>query len=186
MNSNIELRDDFRLFNDPEELEATTFVIDNDHKADWALRKIAEEYAERDRLADIAQAQITELEERLSSICKQCDSRTAFLKAKLSDYFDAVPHKETKTQETYALLAGKLKMKKATHKLVQNESQLISWLKETGNTEYVKTIEKPAWGDIKTLLEVVDGKVIIKDTGELVQGVTVEVVPASFDVTFTK
>ena len=45
-------------------MENDTFVIDNDHKAEWALRKIAEEEAEAQRIADACQAMIEDYREK--------------------------------------------------------------------------------------------------------------------------
>ena len=45
-----------------------SFRIDNDNTADWALRTISSELAERDRLIKIAEDQITALQEQITAL----------------------------------------------------------------------------------------------------------------------
>lgn len=157
------------------------FRIDNDKLADWALRKIAEDVGERDRLISIAQNQIEELQAKIEEITTQYENRTRFLKGHLQSYFNRVPHKETKTQETYKLLSGSLVMKKPTVKIIHNDEELI---KALDGTEYVETKKVLRWGDYKKNLGIEGADVIDLDTGEIITACSVEDVPASFDIKF--
>lgn len=157
------------------------FGITNDNLADWAVRKIKEEEAERDRLITIAKAQISDLEAQIQDLTEKCDNKTAFLKSKLSQYFSTVPHKETKTQESYKLLSGTLVYKKPSQKIIHKDDDLIKTL---DGTEYVEVKRSLKWGEYKKNLNIVDGQVIDTSTGEIVDACTVEDVPASFDIKF--
>lgn len=163
--------------------EKTEFVVTNDNVADWAIKKIKDEVNERDRLISIAENQIAELKDKISKIKENCENSTSFLKSKLDEYFDKVEHKSTKTQESYALLSGKLVKKYGGNKAVYEDEKLIEWLKNTA-PEYIKTIEKPQWGEYKKRINMIDGKAIDTETGEIVDCIVVEKTPDTFDVKF--
>ncbi|MFR6331178.1 MAG: host-nuclease inhibitor Gam family protein [Eisenbergiella sp.] len=95
------------------EQEKSRFVIDSDAKADWAVRKIEEEKQEYDRIKELAEEQIARIEQKLETADRRFNQSTAYLRLLLGEYFMQVPHKRTKTQETYRLLSGKLVMKAA-------------------------------------------------------------------------
>lgn len=162
--------------------EFESFVIDNDKKADWALQKIAEVKAEYERIDAIAADQIAELQEKREDLKKSFESKTSFLKGKLAEYFETVAHKETKTQESYKLLSGSLIKKKPKVKLEKDDETLLAYFKANNLGEFIKTEEKPAWGDFKTRLEAVDGNVIDTETGEIVECVTVVETAPEFTV----
>lgn len=165
-----------------EEEETQQFTIDNDALADWAVRKIQEEKAENKRLHEIAEEQIGMIEAKLQTADNRLTSRTSFLTSKLRQYFDRVPHKETKTQAKYQLLSGALVMTKAKETLEQDDEALLQYLKASGNSEFIKTVEKPAWGEYKKRLTVVDGNVVDAETGDFVDGVRAVQKAETFDV----
>lgn len=162
--------------------ERKGFSINDDNVADWALRKIAEENAELDRLKDLAEQQIEEINLKIKHEEDVVNRRTSFLKGCLNQYFNSVPHKSTKTQESYKLLSGSLVMKLASQKMIKDDAELVEYFHKNDMSEYIKTEEKPMWAEFKKNLSIVDGKVIDITTGEVVDVVKVEQVPESFDV----
>lgn len=159
------------------------FRIDDDAMADWALRKISEEQKELDRLEQIANQQILEIQMKLQREKEAYDRKTSYLKKCLQGYFQTVPHKATKTQETYKLLSGSLVQKKSTSKMVvQDDDKLIAYFRQNDLGEYIKVKEEPKWGEFKKLLSIVDGNVIYTETGEIVDAVSVENVPEKFEI----
>lgn len=161
-----------------------SFKIDNDNAADWALRTISSELEERDRLIAIAKDQIASLQEHINVLNEQYDNKTKFLKSCLAEYFMKVPHKETKTQETYKLLSGSLVMKKPSTKINHNDDNLLCYLHANNSEEFIKTKESVDWAEFKKHLTIVDGKVVDTDLGIEVEACSVEDVPASFDIKF--
>lgn len=158
-----------------------TFTIDDDSKAEWALKKILEERKEKDRLLSLVDAQRKELDMQELKIIQRYVSNTAYLTAKLQEYFMTVKHKKTKTQETYQLLSGKLVMKTPQIMPKQNEKKLVEWCKKNA-PEYIKTTYKVDWNNLKKNISIVDDGVVLNDTGEVVDGVSVEQTACSFDV----
>lgn len=166
---------------DPEQ-QTEAWVITNDGTADWAVRKIKEEQDEYARLNALAHDQIAEINHRIEDAERRMESRTRYLKEKLLEYFGTVPHRETKTQEKYQLLSGSLVFTKPKMSMEKDDAALLEYLKKTGYTAYVKTEEKPVWGEFKKLLTIVDDKVVNPETGEAMDCVRLVEKEASFDI----
>ena len=109
--------------------ERAPFRITDDRCADWAIRKIADERSEYDRLKALADEQIAAINEKVAAARKRMENGTSYLTSCLADFFATVPHKETKTTEKYRLLSGTLTFKKGTTKTKLDETKLVPWLK---------------------------------------------------------
>lgn len=165
------------------EYESEGYAIVNDNEADYALEQIAIAKEEYDRLTAIADEKISELKAKKEQLQESYDKKVAFYRFKLQQFFETVPHKETKTQESYKLLSGSLVKKKAAQKIVNSdENSLISWLKANNEESYIKTEEKVSWGEFKKNLSIVDGKVVNNLSGEVVDCVSIEETEESFDI----
>lgn len=161
----------------------TKFTITDDGMADWAIRKIADDVHEFERIKAIADSRIMELQIQIEQERQKMESRTSFLRGHLHTYFESVPHKKTQTTESYKLLSGSLVKKVATQKIVRpDDADLIKYLRENGQGHLIEISEKPAWGEFKKTLQIMDGKVVDTATGEVIDGITVEDVPESFDI----
>lgn len=163
------------------------FVIDNDQKAEWALQKIAEIDNEYKRLADVCDKQIEMYASSKTAYKDKRDGDRGGLVAMLSDYFETVKAKATKTQATYKLPTGKLVKKLEKADFVHDDKKLIEILE---NTEFVEQLPKLKWAEFKKTLNIITSEneygevvnVVVNDDGEIVEGVTVEIKPATFDV----
>lgn len=158
------------------------FRIADDDVADWAIQKIAEKKAEYDRLKELADREIARITEKVEQAKRRFEADSSFLTGRLADYFQTVPHKKTKTTEKYNLLHGTLTMKIGGAAFTRDDTKLVAWLKENGHGELVKVKEEPAWGDLKKQLEVVGSVAVIKETGEILEGVEVTQAPDTFKV----
>lgn len=106
-----------------EQGERAPFRITDDRCADWAIRKIAEERSEYNRLKELADQQKAAIEEKVEAARRRMENGTAFLTSCLADFFNTVPHKTTKTTEKYRLLSGTLTLKKGTVKATVDDSK---------------------------------------------------------------
>ena len=88
----------------------------------------------------------------------------------LQHYFDTVPHKITKTTESYPLPSGKLVFKAQAPEYERDEEKVIEWLKQTNGTEFIKVKESLDWAGLKKTVTVLEDKVITED-GEVVPGI---------------
>lgn len=146
------------------------FKITNDSMAEWAIKTIKAEEADRDRLVDVIKNEIGELNNKIMSYEARCDRRTSFLKMKLYEYFQTVERKETKTQQSYELPAGKLVFKKPAFGIKKSEdsAKMLDWLKANERSEYIKTEEKVDWNSFKKSLAINAGSIIDTVTGEVI------------------
>lgn len=158
------------------------FRIADDDCADWAIRKIATERAERDRIVGLAKSQISRLQEQIEKAEHRYTQNTTFLTDRLADFFRGVPHRTTKTTEKYRLLSGTLTMKLGKPTPKADDAKLVEWLKANGHEDLVKVEEKAMWGELKKLLSFTGSMACIEATGEIVDGVTVEQSPDVFTV----
>lgn len=172
------------LLEDGQEEQREGFHITDDDLADWAVRKIKAEEEENARLHEIAQKQLDAISERIAAADKRLENNTAFLKGKLSEYFGTVPHKQTKTTDSYQLLSGKLVYTFPKINMVPDKDKALEYFKANGLQEYVKVTEAPAWGEYKKRLAIAeeDNSVIDTETGDILDFVTLEEGPAKFEV----
>lgn len=145
------------------------FCIDDDSKADWAVRKVQEHRAEIDKWEN-------HFKNQMERIRTTEQASIDYLTRLLQDYFRTVPHKETKTEESYKLPSGKIYVKAQQPKYIRDEEEMTAWAKEN-RPELVKTVttETTDWNTLKkstTTLE--DGSVVDSLTGEVIPGVKAE------------
>lgn len=164
------------------ELDNEEWRIEDDNAADWAVRKIAQSRAEFERIKAIADKQIEEINTKIEALKNKCDNETRNLEYKLAEYFRSVPHKVTQTTEKYPLLSGVLKVKKAYKKPVVDDEKLVEWLAANKYTDFINTVSKPRWADLKKGLDLSGEVPTIKETGEVVEGITFVDVPEVFEV----
>lgn len=140
-------------------------VVDSDQKAEWALRDLREIIAERDKMTTWYKRQIVKIEE-------QAEFDISQIELALSEYFATVPHKKTKTQESYALPSGQLVMKTQNPEFKRDDAQVIDWLKKNNMESFVKTKESLDWEGLKGKTDVFGGAVVNED-GTIIPGIEV-------------
>jgi hypothetical protein len=172
----MEETEDMGLEYDSNPVDTDKFVIDDDGKANWAIQKIKE-----------AQAEVLNWREyydrAMEKIEKRQNARIEYLRYMLRQYFQTVPHHETKTQASYDLPSGKLICKTPGPKFETDDATLVGWLKENNMTDFIKTEtkEKPMWGELKKTVTV-NGETVVTEDGEIVPGVTVVPQEPTFEI----
>lgn len=155
-----------------DEQQREGWKIENDSQADWALDKIRETQAEYKRFEMVVNDKIQQLQEALETEKERMENEVNFFQGKLAQYFETVPKKATKTQEVYKLPSGRLVKKYKAPKIVRDDAKLVEWLEANSMDELVKIEKKPDWATLKKETEVVGERVISKNTGEVIEGVT--------------
>lgn len=87
--------------------------------------------------------------------------------ARLEAYFDTLPHKKTKTQESYPLPSGKLVRKHQDTEFIRNDEELLSWLHDNNGEKFIKTKESVDWAGMKKTLSVL-GETVVDENGEII------------------
>lgn len=164
-----------------EEQAAAEFEITSAGQADWAVGKILEERQRRDIFISAAEEKIERLKLQIDEAKRKCEFETSFLLCKLDAYMDTVPYKKLKASCRLELPSGKLVRTLPKIEYCRNDEALIEFLKRH-HPEYVKTTESPDWSKFKKSLSVQGESVIIAGTGEVVDCITAQEKPATFDV----
>jgi len=163
-----------------EELEEDkTFIIDSDEKAEWSIKKIAEERAEAQRLISVCQDAIRRYNDTIKKTEDTLESKTGYLTHQLQRYMGTVKAKESKTQKTYKLPSGTLKIKYQNPEYKRDEDKLLAWLKRHQMSEYIKTTESPQWGEFKKATKIQRDPIVDEESGELLDYTDYYVVDAN-------
>lgn len=160
------------LLNDARE----EFTVTDDAAAEWCMKKIRKIEADRAMWKAHYEAQ-------MEKVNKAADDDVAYFTAKLEEYFANVPHKTTKTQESYTLPGGKLIRKKQQPEFETDDEALVPWLEENFMSQLVKVKKSADWAALKKVCSVTpDGEHVATDEGEIIPGVTVTQRPDVFKV----
>lgn len=162
------------------------FRVDDDAKAEWALKKIREAEEERDRLLALIATERNSLDEAEEKVEADYVRNTDWLRSQLQLYMETVKCKAQKTQDTYKLLSGQLVRKHAKTGFNVNKPALAEWLKNNGREDMLNVTVTPKWAEIKKELagDPESGAVWIAETGETIDGVKAELEPERFEIKF--
>lgn len=142
----------------------TPFIVDNDQKAEWAARKIREARQDTQKWTEY-------YERQLSAIRRANEETEAYFAALLADYFETVPHKATKTQESYSLPTCKLVLKAQQPEFNRDETVLCDYLDKKGRDDLVRITRRADWAALKKTLKVMEDGTCVDADGEVVEGV---------------
>lgn len=164
--------------------EYAEFEIKTAQQADWAISKIAEERARAEFFINCAKEEKVRLDNQIKDAEKKLENATSFLAGKLGQFLEKeeVPKKETKTQISVTLPAGKIVKKlPKTEFIMQGGGDVTKhksdedFIKEIKGIDeaFIKQTEEVVWGDLKKKLAIDDdGGVYVKDTGEYIESIT--------------
>ncbi len=178
-----EISDEFETETE-ETQERSGFVIDDDMKAAWAMRKIDEIERETEKSIEWYENAICKCKERLQR-------ETSYFKALLYEYFQTVPQRPTKTKAVYKLPCGEmsLKFEKSDFAIADNcKGELLSELAAKGS-EFIKTKSDVDWAGLKKTLKEIDGQIFtVSEDGEAIQLDNVKIVnkPPEFTVKYKR
>lgn len=151
------------------------FIIDDPNKADWALKQIQKakreqkENAERvAKMNEDPQKEIDENNKWLETENAKLDESIEYFESLLNEFMNVNLQEDPKFK--FKSPYGKISV---SHRKIwtHDDGQLI---KAFEGTEFVTNTPKLRWGDLKKQMKVVNGKAVLKETGELVDGVTVD------------
>ena len=173
-----ELRDMREEMEEEEEQEARpAFIVDDDTKAEWCIRKI------REKNQELATWK-AHYETLYAAIEKQINGDLEYFNTQLEMYLrrqqEAGFTKQTKTQVNYSLPSGKLVLKRQEPEYDKDNEKLVEWL-EKNDPGLVKVKKEPNWQELKKKLIYMDGHMATED-GEVVPGIKATKRPDKFAV----
>lgn len=174
--------------------EYAEFEIKTAQQADWAISKIAEERARAEFFINCAKEEKARLDSQIKDAEKKLENATSFLTGKLGQFLEKeeVPKKETKTQISVTLPAGKIVKKLPKTEFIMQGGEDVTkhksdkdFIKEIKGIDesFIKQTEEVMWGDLKKKLAVDDdGGVYVKDTGEYIESITTQQTLPSIEI----
>jgi|SRR5690625_1217331 len=169
------------FLDEQEQVQDNSFVVDDENKANWALRKIKQM---NDQIADnnaLAQAEIDKIERWQNEVNEQAQSSIDYFQSLLAEY--AIKKREEDPKfKSLKLPNGRIGFRKSQDKWVYDNDKLIESLEKAELKDFIRVKKEPSKKDIKKAFEVVDGKVVNPDTGEVIEGITVENQADKFNV----
>jgi len=160
--------------------------VKNDVSADWCLDKIIESKVALRRFEMAANTKVNQIEANLKKEKDRVNNEIAFFEGKLREYFDTVEKyaKETKTQKSYKLPSGSLKLKKASVSFDYDKEKLLEYAEKEEIVDLIKTTKEFKWAEFKKELTIKDDCIINKETGEIVdvEGLRIVTKPDEFTV----
>ncbi|WP_096435940.1 host-nuclease inhibitor Gam family protein [Alteribacter populi] len=157
------------------------FTVDNDEKANWVLRKMKQIEDKRMEDLALAQAEIDKIESWMEQVNKQADNNRDYFQSMLAQYAFNKRMEDPKFK-TLKLPNGKLAFRKQQPKWNYDNDKVVQALKEAGYEDLIKVKEDPIKAEVKKKFAVHDDKVIDPDTGEVLEGVSIEYRDDAFKV----
>lgn len=165
---------------------ADRFVIDDESKAQWALRKLRRLEQESKADTDAAHAEIDRIQQWLAEKVDARARQASFFLGLLREYHEAELAADP-SKKTIKLPAGTLKSLAGRPKWTVDAEAFLKWFDsdpqvQQERPELVRIKREPALSEIKAALVPKDDRAIYDGTGEIVPGVTVEPGQRSFSV----
>jgi hypothetical protein len=139
---------------EPQQAPADRCVVDDDHKADWALRKLAQLDAWKRQRAAFVAAEMERLQTWQAHEDCQAEHFAAYLTALLQPYDDQLKAegKVSARHEGYRLPHGTLTARLAPIEWEVDEATLLAWADATDPEMLVRVTKAPAWNVLKPQL----------------------------------
>lgn len=148
------------------------FRIDDDHGANWALKKIREFKSKIAKKEQFAEKEIAEIKSWLEGETNKLESDIERFEGLLTEYAMKMKEKD-KDLKTHSLPAGDLKFRKQRSKWDYEDEKLIESAKSAGLDDLIKTEEKIDKRKLKKRVKIAGNKIINKETGEVIEGVEI-------------
>lgn len=142
-------------------------------------RKAKLEVGMVDKEIEAVQQELAVLEVRRKEILEPLQEEMSRLESNLTAY-----HRQQLEQggdKAIKLPWATLTCRRKPQDYIRDDDTLLAWVQ--GNAEdYVKVSTSVAWGELKKQLVVVGGKVMLKETGEVVEGIEPKPIETTFSV----
>ncbi len=163
------------------------FVIDNDRKATWAMRKLLEHQQAVAEVVAIGNAEIERIQQWATHEVDKHAPSIAYFEAILIGYGKQERDRDPK-RKTITTPYGKVTSRAGQAKYVIDPDVFLPWA-EAEHPEWVKIEKSPRLAEVKaaTTVEGTEsmGEVAMTEHGEIVPGVTIEPAAVTYKVEVT-
>lgn len=162
------------------EQENKGFKVTDIESANWCFRKLRALEAEEADYELLAQKEIDRISTWLNSKTESIENQKAFFEGLLTDY--ATDQRKSDPKFKISTPYGKVTFKKAQPKWNYDDAKVVECLKTAGYAEYIRTKEEINKPDLKKAATVINGIAVITETGEPIEGITIEEQPESINI----
>ena len=168
--SNQSLQD---FLDEKEQIAQDRFKVDTDEKANWSLRKIKQFQDEQKENNSLAETEIEKINSWADSENEKAQRSIDYFQGLLAYY--ALKQREADPKfKKLELPNGKIKFTKQQPKFNYDDDVLINYLKKSERTDLIKVKETPDRATVKKIFTLQGEKLVDAETGEFVEGVTIE------------
>lgn len=157
---------------DEEETEESSWTITNLDDADWAIRKIKEAEARKEKREEFIKNQEAKLKRYKKQVEDNFYWETANLKQKLQDFVDAEIAKDKKFKLT--TINGSAGYRHSTKWNYKDEEGIIEQLKKSKLDKYIRVKEQINKVELKKNLIILDSGKVATEDGEILEGIEVK------------
>lgn len=163
------------------------FVIDNQEKAAWAMRKLRQHRQKQAENTNTANSLIGALQQDIEGVQAWKKEQNEAIEKDASYFLSGLEtwhrkqYEEDNDIKTIKLPFGQLKIRAQQPEYIRDAVTLLAWAKSS-RPDAVKVKEEADWATIKKSVVAQDGKAIDTTSGEIVDGVTVEEREPKFEV----
>lgn len=149
------------------------FIVDDDQKADWALRKIAAVKAQQADIKAQAEQQINMIDQWEQEQTEHLEKDVEYFTSMLVSY--AIKKREEDPKfKTQKLPHGKIGFRKQQPKWLF-EDNAAELMEAAGYKDLIRYKPEPKKAEIKKRFAIDKGRAIDTETGEIVPGITIDV-----------
>jgi phage host-nuclease inhibitor protein Gam len=146
-------------------------VLDDDGKAEWALRLYGKYEQDAARVDAEADAYIAQVEAWRREQKARCQGKLALFGGALQGWFKRW-REQNPREKSVKLVGGTVGERTAQPEVVRNDAALLAWLKGLGHDDLVKVKESPDWAELKRFCNLDGQNPVYKPTGEVIEAVT--------------
>jgi hypothetical protein len=150
------------------------FTVDNDAKAEWALRKLAALRSKITENSDLATAEIARVQEWLNHTTEKLNKDASYFEGMLTTY--AISERNVNDRKTIELPHGKVKSRSVKAKVsVLNAEKFVEWAR-ANNPDLIRIKETP---NVSALSDFIIGTNVVTADGEIIP--EVQVIPETIN-----
>ncbi|MEA4884307.1 MAG: host-nuclease inhibitor Gam family protein [Clostridia bacterium] len=161
------------------ETRRAAFTVDGVESATWCMRKLAQHrkrFNEFKIVADVeirrAQAFVERQNMLIEAERAKLQREEDFFTGKLAEFYLPLHEVEPRIK-SFKTPAGTFAIRQQQPEFQRDDVALLGYLKVNDRTQYVEVTERPKWADLKKVVDVTGNRIVLRDTGEIVEGVTV-------------
>lgn len=149
------------------------FKVTDEQKADWVLRKLRQVEEQRKEDIALAESEIEKIDAWLEQKKEKHDRDRDYFQGLLAAY--AVERRQEDPKfKSLKLPNGRIRFKKVQPKWNYDNPKTIESLKKSGLVGLIRVKEEPDKASIKKKFEINGDKAVNPETGEILDGVTIE------------